>query len=127
MPNRDSANSLEPVRPVISAEAAQKIWAENPANPFNWPESKKWNIVLVAAAVTFLTGLNATSIATPSQEIARKFHVSDAEFPNSVWLVTVWNFGTAFGPMIVLPLLENFGIRNGYLVNEQSYLEMRAS
>lgn len=118
MPNNTLANSSESSPPVTSEKAAQEIWDQHSANPFNWPESKKWKIVLVAASVTLLTGINTTSIATPSQDITTEFHVSDAGFPNSVWLVTVWNIGSAFGPMVGLPLLENFGIRNGYLVNE---------
>lgn len=116
MPDNTLANSSVSLEPVTSEEVAQKVWDQHPANPFNWPESKKWKIVLLAASVTFLTGLNTTSIATPSQEIAKRYHVSDDGFPNSVWLVTVWNLGSAFGPMVGLPLLENFGIRDGYLV-----------
>ena len=49
---------------------------------------------------------------------SQKFRVSDAGLPNSFWPVTVWNTGAAVGPMIGLPLLENFGVRNGYLVND---------
>ncbi|KAL8831517.1 MAG: hypothetical protein Q9191_000826 [Dirinaria sp. TL-2023a] len=127
MPNNTLANSPESSPPVTSEKDAQQIWDQHSANPFNWPESKKWKIVLVAASVTLLTGINTTSIATPSHEITHKFHVSDAVFPNSVWLVTVWNIGSAFGPMVGLPLLENFGIRHGYLVNELSHPETRVT
>ncbi|KAL8937594.1 MAG: hypothetical protein Q9216_004352 [Gyalolechia sp. 2 TL-2023] len=92
------------------------IWRDHSANPSNWPESKKWSILSVVAVVTFTVGMNATAVATPSLIIADEFHVSDASFPNSYWPVTVWNTGAAFGPMIGLPLLENFGIQRGFLV-----------
>lgn len=100
--------------------SAQKIWEDHPANPFNWPESKKWTIILMAGSVSLLAGLNAT---TPSQNIAQTFHVDDSRFPNSFWLTTVWNSGAAIGPMVGLPLLENFGVRNGFLVIVSHFLE----
>ncbi|KAL8967995.1 MAG: hypothetical protein Q9197_005118 [Variospora fuerteventurae] len=98
-----------------SLKAAEKSWENHPANPYNWPEKKKWAIIFVAAAVTLLVGLNATATTTPSIVIAERFHVSDLEFPHSYWPVTVWNTAAAFGPMVGLPLLESFGIREGYL------------
>lgn len=109
-------NSLESPRAEDSLEAAEKSWESHPANPFNWPEKKKWGIILVAAAVTLLVGLNATAVTTPGIVIAERFHVSDADFPHSYWPVTVWNTAAAFVPMLGLPLFENFGIREGYLV-----------
>ena len=97
-------------------EQAEQAWADHPENPFNWPEKKKWRLVLASAAVTLLVGLNATAVATPGHDIAVQFNVTDAPFPNSFWPVTVWTMAGALGPMILLPLFENFGTRTGYLV-----------
>ncbi|KAL8795512.1 MAG: hypothetical protein Q9182_007524 [Xanthomendoza sp. 2 TL-2023] len=96
-------------------EDSQKAWEHNPANPFNWSEKKKWSIAALVAVVVLLIGLNATSVTTPSLVIAAEFHVSDEHFTHSFWPVTVWNTGAAIGPMVGLPLLENFGLKNGYL------------
>ena len=112
-----ATSSPESQRPEASTEEPKNAWDEHPANPFNFPERQKWTIILAAAAVTILVGLNATSIATPALVIAEEFHVSDAGFPNSFWPITVWNTGAALGPMVGLPLLENFGSRNGYLLS----------
>ena len=95
-------------------------WTDHAENPFNWPEKAKWRIVLAACFVTLIVGLNATAIATPSPHITKNFRVSDDAFPHSVWPVTVWTAAAALGPMIGLPLLENFGIRAGYLVKKTS-------
>lgn len=100
-----------------SLEASRKSWAHHPGNPFTWPESKKWRILLVAAAATLLIGINASSVTTPASMIAERFHVTESAFPHSFWPVTIWNTGAAFGPMVGLPLLENFGIQRGYMVN----------
>ncbi|KAL8910187.1 MAG: hypothetical protein Q9171_004485, partial [Xanthocarpia ochracea] len=96
-------------------EASRSVWNKHPENSVNWPERKKWRIVLVIAIVILLVGLNATSVTTPGLIIAERFHVADTSFPHSFWPVTVWNTGAAIGPMIGMPILENFGIRNGYM------------
>ncbi|RMZ70807.1 Major facilitator superfamily domain general substrate transporter [Pyrenophora seminiperda CCB06] len=44
------------------------------------------------------------------------FNVSDEAFPHSYWPVLSWNLGGAAGPMLGLPLMENFGVRRSYLV-----------
>lgn len=110
------SHSSEPPPVESSLKAAEKSWENHPANPYNWPEKKKWAIILIAAALTLLVGLNATATTTPSIVIAERFHVSDLKFPHSYWPVTVWNTAAAFGPMVGLPLLESFGIKEGYLV-----------
>ncbi|KAL8993525.1 MAG: hypothetical protein Q9169_006283 [Polycauliona sp. 2 TL-2023] len=109
-------STLAPIPPKDSLEASRNAWGNHPENPYNWPERKKWRIALVIATVILLVGLNATSIATPSLVIAEHFHVSDAAFPHSFWPVTVWNTGAAVGPMVGMPLLENFGVRRGYML-----------
>ena len=96
-------------------------WAQNPANPFSWSPSRKWIITSCVCAVSFAAGINATAIATPGREIAVTFKVSDDNFPNSFWPITAWTMGAAFGPMIGMPLLENFGTRKGYLVHIREF------
>ncbi|KAI4268835.1 MAG: hypothetical protein LQ337_007618 [Flavoplaca oasis] len=97
-------------------EASRSAWEQHPENSVNWPKRKKWSIVLVLATVILLVGLNATSVTTPGLIIAEHFHVIDTSFPHSFWPVTVWNTGAAIGPMIGMPMLENFGIRKGYML-----------
>ena len=82
---------------------------------------------MTSAVVTLSIGLNATSFTTPSKTIAEHFCVSDEGFTNSFWPATTWNTGAALGPVIGLPLLENFGVRNGYLVNTATVSERNMS
>ncbi|KAG6993821.1 hypothetical protein G7Y79_00050g085580 [Physcia stellaris] len=109
--------STASVRSERSAEIAQQVWRTDQTNPFNWPRAKKWRVTLAAAAVTFLVGLNSTAVTTPGHAIAETFHVDETHFPHSFWPVTVWNTGAAFGSIVGMPLLENFGSRNGYLLS----------
>src|ERR1700760_4806617 len=88
----------------------------DPENPFNWPIAKKWRTTLIACYVTFIVGFNATALTAVTSKTNAAFNISDDAFPNSVWPVTAWNTGGALAPMIVLPIMEDYGTRPGYLL-----------
>lgn len=90
----------------------------------NWSERKKWIAFLSLLTTTMLVGLVSTAIATPSEQIADDFHVSHNEFPNDYWPVGAWAIGAALGPMIGIPVLENFGFRYGYLVGRSCQIRI---
>lgn len=85
-------------------------------NPHNWPGRTKWAVTLTACYVTLIVGLNATAMTTASEEINGTFGISDAHFAHSYWPVVSWTVGAALAPLFALPLLEDFGIRIGYIV-----------
>lgn len=87
----------------------------DPANPLNWPARRKWITACTACFVTFLAGMNATGIASAADEINADFGISDETFPNSYWPVTSWNIAAAISPLVILPLMENFGVRYSYI------------
>jgi Major Facilitator Superfamily len=87
----------------------------DPANPFNWDVKTKWIVTLTACYVTFIVGLNATAMTSASEAINEQFDVSDHHFANSYWPVVSWAVGAALAPMVVLPILEDFGMRIGYI------------
>lgn len=91
-------------------------------NPFNWSRTKKWSVTLIACYVTFVVGFNATALTAAVSQTNAKFDISDHTFPNSVWPVTAWNTGGALAPMVVLPVLEDYGTRPGYLITYMIFL-----
>lgn len=101
-----------------NARAQGQEWVDSndPANPFNWDIRTKWAVTLTACYVTLIVGLNATAMTSASEAMNDTFHISDAHFANSYWPVVSWAVGAALAPMIALPLLEDFGIRNGYIL-----------
>ncbi|KAF2673202.1 MFS multidrug transporter [Microthyrium microscopicum] len=101
--------------PGIDSDEPQWDNPHDPANPFNWPPSKKWALTLTACYVTLIVGLNATAMTTASETINQHFSISDAYFAHSYWPVVSWTVGAALAPMIVLPILEDFGMRIGYI------------
>lgn len=101
-----------------SSDATQLLdWdgPNDPTNPHNFSKARKWLITASAILGTLLIPLNGTSITVAAREIATRFDVSDAPFPNSYWTVTSWSLGGAIFIVVGLPLLEDLGVRLGYL------------
>lgn len=88
----------------------------DPGNPQNYSPVRKWLIAGTALFSTLIVPLNGTGIAIAVHEINAEFNISDANFPNSYWSITSWSIGGAIFIIIFLPLLEDVGVRNGYLV-----------
>ena len=96
----------------------------DPANPHNWSKARKWVITGAAIIGTLLIPLNGTSITVAAHEIDARFSVSDSVFPNSYWTVTSWSVGGAFFIIVGLPLMEDLGVRLGYLVSYIFFISM---
>jgi MFS family permease len=100
------------------------FWSDpdDPAIPYNWPESRKWTVTLIALLGTLIVPWNGTSITVAAREINNDFGISDDSFPNSYWAVTSWSLGGAVFIIFLLPLLEDFGVRTGHLVSYVVFL-----
>ncbi|KAH8131248.1 hypothetical protein ACSS6W_005905 [Trichoderma asperelloides] len=91
-------------------------WNQHPSNPFNWRLWQKWATMGIACWVTFIVGLNATSITTASTPISSKFHLSSGgALDVSFFSSTAWNAAAAIGPLVTLPLMDTYGVRAGYV------------
>ena len=94
-------------------------WEPNdPENPFNWKKSKKLSVTILSLLGTFLFLINGTAITVAAADINESFGISDASFPNSYWPVTSWTLGGAVFSLVILPLMEDIGVRTGYLVSK---------
>jgi MFS family permease len=88
----------------------------DPANPHNWPKTRKWLVTGTALLATLLVPLNGTFITIAAQEINSRFGIQDtAYFSNSYWPVTSWSLGGAIFIITGLPLMEDIGVRIGYI------------
>ncbi|KAL4748381.1 hypothetical protein BDW72DRAFT_205657 [Aspergillus terricola var. indicus] len=94
----------------------------DPANPFNWPISRKWAVTYLAAMTSFLTMMNGTIITVAHFEIAELFNIDETAFPHTYWPVTTWAVGGAFSALFLLPLAEDFGTRPVFLVTYLVFL-----
>lgn len=82
---------------------------DDPTMPLNFPNSKKWLIVGLVSAITFVTPF-ASSILAPG------IGVVDAEFNNmneivGTMTVSIYLLGYVIGPLFLAPLSEIYGRR----------------
>ncbi|KAF9883641.1 hypothetical protein FE257_003113 [Aspergillus nanangensis] len=81
----------------------------DPENPQNFPESKKWVLLLLISAFTFISPL-ASSMFSP----AITYMAADLGEQNETILsftISVYLLGYAFGPCFLAPLSEIYGRR----------------
>ncbi|CAI7630100.1 hypothetical protein N7533_004086 [Penicillium manginii] len=88
-------------------------WGDDndPGNPYNWSLSQKWTLTALAAFTTFITMMNGTIITVAHEAINQEFNISDASFPHSYWPVASWAVGGGCFSLLILPLMEDFGVR----------------
>ncbi|KAK0929917.1 hypothetical protein LTR91_004796 [Friedmanniomyces endolithicus] len=89
----------------------------DPGNPYNWSLKRKRLVTGIALLSTLLVPLNGTSITVAAAEINQQFGISDATFPNSYWPVASWSLGGALFVIVFLPLMEDIGIRIGFIIS----------
>lgn len=97
---------------------------DDPAIPSNWSPARKWLVAGTALFGTLIVPLNGTSITLAATSIGSEFHVSDAVFPNTYWSVTSWSLGGAVSIIVLLPLMEDLGVRTGSLITYVFFLLM---
>ncbi|KAJ5099389.1 hypothetical protein N7532_006390 [Penicillium argentinense] len=95
---------------------------KDPGNPYNWSPKQKWTLTAVAAFTTFITMMNGTIITVAHEAINEEFNISDASFPHSYWPVTSWAVGGSVSSLLILPLMEDFGVRWVFLITYVAFL-----
>ncbi|ROT39923.1 polyamine transporter 3 [Sodiomyces alkalinus F11] len=80
---------------------------DDPENPLNWPESRKWLGLGLISAMTLVTPLGSSMFAPGIPGIMVEFGESSATV--ATFVVSVYVLGFAFGPLVVAPLSETYG------------------
>lgn len=70
---------------------------DDPQNPMNWGFTKKWGMVLLISAITFLTPLASSMFAPGVPEVMRDFGSTNDMLEG--FMVSVYVLGFAFGPL----------------------------
>ncbi len=89
---------------------------DDPRDPFNWPLRKKWLAIGLGLFASFISTMNGTIISVAHKAINEEFHISETTFPYSYWPITSWGMGGALFPLVLFPVMEDFGIRTVFLV-----------
>ncbi|KAI1379592.1 MFS general substrate transporter [Hypoxylon crocopeplum] len=103
----------------------------DPENPMNWSDKKKWLNICILSIMTIVTRVNSFRIKHSSlmliqrsplgssmfapgiPGILREFHESSSTV--ATFLVSVYILGFAFGPLLIAPLSEILGRRPLYI------------
>lgn len=82
---------------------------DDPANPRNWPESKRWTVMILVSVFTFMSPLSSSMIAPALPIIAAEFGIDSMVASNITLSIFVLAF--AIGPLFMGPISEIFGRR----------------
>ena len=94
----DPLSCIDPVTHVVS-------WygPDDPENPMNFSQAKKWWITIILALVTFCVSFASSVFSTATVVTAAKFHVSTEVM---ILGVSLYVLGFAFGMFIFASLFE---------------------
>lgn len=76
-------------------------------NPQNWPNTRKWTIIVSISAITFVQAMSSTIFAPGVSQAMSDFH-SDNQ-TDATLLVSIYVIGLAVGPLFLAPLSELYG------------------
>ncbi|KFY95121.1 hypothetical protein V500_02905 [Pseudogymnoascus sp. VKM F-4518 (FW-2643)] len=76
-------------------------------NPMNWPEPKKWGMIILLAFITFLTPLASSMFAPGIPQVMEEFGSTSNTL--ATFLVSIFVLGFAFGPLLMAPMSEIYG------------------
>ncbi|KAB5583630.1 polyamine transporter 3 [Coniochaeta sp. 2T2.1] len=79
----------------------------DPLNPKNWTDKKKWMNVGFLSILTVITPLGSSMFAPGIPKIMAEFHSSDST--TATFILSIYILGFAFGPLIIAPLSEIYG------------------
>lgn len=87
---------------------------DDPAHPENWSKMRKWTIVALIAAFTFISPLASSMFAPAVPELLAEFDAPQNLLASFV--VSVFLLGYAFGPLVIAPLSELYGRKHLYTI-----------
>ncbi|KAF2842930.1 MFS general substrate transporter [Patellaria atrata CBS 101060] len=80
---------------------------QDPHNPMNWTEKRKWTNIAILSVITFMTPLGSSFFAPGVPEVMEDFNTTDQQL--ATFVVSVYVLGFAFGPLVIAPLSEMYG------------------
>ncbi|KAI5805392.1 major facilitator superfamily domain-containing protein [Peziza echinospora] len=99
----DDAGSLVDVDPELVT------WdgPDDPQNPRNFPDGKKWGITMVISLYTFVTPFASSVVAPAAMVYGREFGITNSTILSMS--VSIFLLGFAVGPLFFAPLSEMYG------------------
>ncbi|KXH60647.1 polyamine transporter 3 [Colletotrichum nymphaeae SA-01] len=80
---------------------------DDPQNPMNWPDSRKWINLALMSLLTIISPLGSSMFAPGIPRILAEFKTNDSLI--ATFITSIYFLGFAFGPLVVAPLSELYG------------------
>ncbi|EAW08799.1 putative MFS multidrug transporter [Aspergillus clavatus NRRL 1] len=80
---------------------------DDPENPKNWPDKKKWAAVITVSLFTFISPVSSSMVAPALPSIAGEFQIGDQV--TSQLTLSIFVLAYAVGPLFLGPLSEIYG------------------
>ncbi|KAM3497315.1 hypothetical protein MY10362_009331 [Beauveria mimosiformis] len=98
-----------PVLPLMDLDNGVVGWEsqDDPAMPQNFTQFRKWLMIWLLSAITFMTPWSSSILAPALGQIQAEFNVSSATF--AAMPVSIFLLGYAVGPLVLSPLSEMYG------------------
>ncbi|KAK2464067.1 hypothetical protein APHAL10511_003897 [Amanita phalloides] len=80
---------------------------EDPANPLNWTNKRKWAVTIIISSFAFIDLVSSSMAAPAAQQIAIEFHITSSVLISMT--TSVFVLGYAVGPLVLGPLSEVYG------------------
>jgi multidrug resistance protein len=80
---------------------------DDPENPKNWTEKKKWAATLIVSSFTFISPVSSSMVAPALPAMARQFGITQ-EIEESL-ILSIFVLAYAIGPLFLGPLSEIYG------------------
>ncbi|KAJ3788558.1 MFS general substrate transporter [Lentinula aff. detonsa] len=95
------------------------VWdEEDPEDPYNWSNTRKWIITTQLALTTFTVSFSSSSYSGGLEDITRDLNVSDEL---AVLGISLYVLGFAVGPLLFAPMGEMYGRRIIFLITVGLY------
>ncbi|PKX96030.1 putative phenol monooxygenase [Aspergillus novofumigatus IBT 16806] len=109
----ETRGALAVVRPdgyvgmVAALEDVTWDGPDDPENPKNWPNKKKWAAIITVSLFTFISPVSSSMVAPALPSIASDFHIEDQV--SSQLTLSIFVLAYAVGPLFLGPLSEIYG------------------
>jgi hypothetical protein len=93
----ESSSSIEDVEePVVDPNIVDFDGPKDLENPLNWTHWKKWGMIMLISAITFLTPLASSMFAPGVPEVMREFHSTNDMLEG--FMLSVYVLGVSCSP-----------------------------
>ncbi|KAF0317308.1 MFS multidrug transporter [Colletotrichum asianum] len=97
----------------------------DPENPMNWAMASRWIQIVLVSILTLQAAIASSMPAPAVREILKDFNAPDGVLSSLV--VSIFNLGFVFGPVLAAPMSELYGRYPAYSISNVIFLACNAA